>query len=68
MNTISQFNYELNKEGKKKYLVALPVFRGSKGFNHKTILVSAKDENDATALVRHLKPNDNIGKIKEVKY
>lgn len=47
-----------------QYLVALPTFRGSKGFNHPTILVSAKDENDARALVRHLKPHDNIGDIK----
>lgn len=47
-----------------QYLVALPISRGSKGFNHRTILVSAKDENDARALVRHLKPRDNIGDIK----
>lgn len=49
-----------------QYLVALPIFRGSKGFNHPTILVSAKDERDARALVRHLKPHDNIGDIKVV--
>ena len=47
-----------------QYLVALPIFPGSKGFNHPTILVSGKDENDARALVRHLKPHDNIGDIK----
>lgn len=47
-----------------KYLVALPIFPGRKGFNHPTILVSAKDENDARALVRHLKPQSNIGDIK----
>ena len=47
-----------------QYLVALPIFRGSKGFNHPTILVSAKDECDARALVKHLKPHDNIGDIK----
>lgn len=50
---------------KKKYLVALPVFRGAKGFNHRTVLVSATDRYDAIALVRHLRPNDNIGDIKE---
>jgi len=50
----------------KTYLAALPCFRGSKGFNHRTILVSAKDLDDARALIRHLKPNDNIGDIKLV--
>lgn len=53
---------------KKKYLIALPCFRGSKGFNHQTILVSAKDKNDAIALALHLKPNSTIGDIKEVDY
>lgn len=53
---------------KKKFLVALPCFPRSKGFNHRTILVSGIDENDAIQLVRHLKPNDNIGDIKEVNY
>jgi hypothetical protein len=52
----------------KKYLVALPCFHGAKGFNHPTILVSAKNVIDAIALVRHLRPNDNIGDIKEVSY
>jgi hypothetical protein len=52
----------------QKYLVALPIFPGAKGFNHPTILVSAKDERDAAALVRHLRPHDNIGDIKEVNY
>ena len=47
-----------------QYLFALPIFRSSKGFNHPTILVSAKDERDARALVRHLKPNDHIGDMK----
>ena len=47
-----------------QYLFALPIFRGSKGVNHKTILVSAKDERDARALVRHLKPNEHIGDMK----
>jgi hypothetical protein len=49
---------------KKRYLVALPIFPGAKGFCHRTILVSAKDLNDCIRLVRHLRPNDNIGDIK----
>lgn len=55
---------------KKKYLIALPCFRGdNKTWNHQTILVSAKDENDAIALVRHIKGNHvNIGKMEEVDY
>jgi len=52
------------KTPKKRYLVALPCFPGSKGFCHRTILVSATDEQDCIALVRHLRPNDNIGDIK----
>jgi hypothetical protein len=52
----------------QKYLVALPSFKGEKGFNHCTILVTAKDERDAVALVRHLKPHDNVGDIKQVDY
>ena len=53
---------------KNKYLVALPAFPKAKGFNHQTILVSAIDENDAISLVKHLKPNSNIGDIKKVNY
>jgi hypothetical protein len=54
---------------KKKYLIALPCFRGATGFNHKTILVSATDENDAVGAVLHIKGNNvNIGDIKEVNY
>ena len=52
----------------KKYLIALPTFKGATGFNHRTILVSAKNERAAIALARHLKPNDNIGEIKQVNY
>lgn len=51
-----------------KYLIALPIFRGDKGFNHPTILVSAKDERDAVALARHLRPHAHIGDIKKVDY
>ena len=56
------------KKNKKRYLVALPCFPGAKGFNHETILVSAKNEIDAISLVRHLKPHNHIGDIKEVDY
>lgn len=51
-----------------KYLIALPCFKGSKGFNHPTILVSAKSESDAIAIVRNLNPLSNIGDIKKVNY
>ena len=51
-----------------KYLIALPCFRGSKGFNHQTILVSAPDRVAAIKLVRHLKGDVNIGDMKKVNY
>lgn len=51
-----------------KYLVALPVFPGTKGFCCPAILVRAKDENDAVSVVRHLKPKAIIGDIKKVSY
>lgn len=57
-----------DKNSKNNYLVALPSFRGAKGFNHQTILVSAKDENDARVVASSLKPNRNIGDIKKVDY
>ena len=52
----------------RKYLIALPCFPNAKGFNHPTILVSAKNERDAKVLARHLRPNVNIGEIKRVNY
>jgi hypothetical protein len=52
----------------KKYLIALPSLHGQKGFNCPTILVAAKDKNDAIALARHLRPHANIGDIKQVNY
>lgn len=52
----------------KKFLIALPSFPHAKGFCHRTILVSAIDETDAISLARFLKPNDNIGDVKEVNY
>lgn len=51
-----------------RYLIALPTFKGSKGFNHPTILVGALNENAARAMVRRLKPSANIGDIKIVNY
>ena len=54
---------------KKKYLIALPSFPNTKGFNCQTILVSARDEKNAIILARHIKGNGvNIGDIKEVDY
>ena len=52
----------------KKYLIALPSFRGSKGFCHRTILISANSENEAISIAISLKPHDNIGDVKEVSY
>jgi endonuclease YncB( thermonuclease family) len=51
---------------KKQYLVALPCFPNSKGFNHETVLVSALDNNEAALVARHLRPGRYIGEIKEV--
>lgn len=53
---------------KHKYLIALPIFKGSVGFNHKTILVSATSKEEAIKIVMHLKPSKNIGNIKVVDY
>ena len=56
-------------DDKKKYLIALPTFPNDKGFCHKTVLVSAKDEFDAIRLAVHLKGSHvNIGEIKQVDY
>lgn len=52
----------------KKYLIALPGYKGTKGFCHPTILIRAKDKNDAIQIVSHLKPKSYIGDIKEVDY
>jgi hypothetical protein len=52
---------------KSKYLVALPCFAGAKGFNHRTILVSAKDEMEARATASYLS-GCNIGDVKKVNY
>lgn len=53
---------------KNTYLIALPIFKGSKGFCHPTILVSAKDEDDAIAIALSKKGNVNIGDVKKVSY
>jgi len=52
----------------EKYLIALPVFKGGTGYNHQTILVSATNKSDAIAIARHLKPDCNIGDVKQVNY
>lgn len=59
--------YKENNE-MNKYLVALPSFPNSTGFNHPTILVKAKSIEEAKKIVRHLKTNSNIGDIKKVNY
>ena len=60
---------KMTKEKKKnKYLIALPSFRGDNGFNHKTILVSAINKDDAIAIACFLEPGENIGDIKMVDY
>lgn len=53
---------------KYKYLIALPIFAGEKGFNHQTILVSARNEREAVSIAIHLRPCTNIGDIKQVNY
>lgn len=53
---------------KRKFLIALPSFRGDKGWNHPTILVSAESENEAIAIAKNKKPKANIGDVKEVFY
>lgn len=52
----------------KKFLIALPSFKGAKGFCHRTVLVSAENEMEAESKAIELKPNDNIGEVKEVNY
>ena len=56
-----------------KFLIALPIFAGSKGFNHPTILVSARNKESAVIkaigiLESRGKKMINIGDIKRVKY
>lgn len=53
---------------KQKYLIALPAFKGSKGWNHQTILVSATSETEAIAIAKTKRPHSNIGSIKIVNY
>lgn len=55
----------MNEKVKKQYLIALPCFPGEKGFCHRTILVRAKDRNDAIDQAKHHHPNSYIGDIKE---
>ena len=53
---------------KSHFLIALPIFRGSKGFCHPTILVFATNEREAISIAKHIKPFDNIGDVKKVDY
>ena len=52
----------------KKYLIALPSFPNDKGFNHRTILITADSEGEAIRIAQGLRPRDNIGDVKEVYY
>ena len=52
----------------KKFLIALPTFPNDKGFNHRTILITAEDKQEAVRIASKLRPNCNIGDIKEVTY
>lgn len=53
----------------KKFLIALPSFKGSKGFNHPTILLSAENKTEAIKKALRIKgENINIGDIKKVNY
>jgi hypothetical protein len=65
-----QNTVELKKDngGKNKYLVALPCFPNAKGFSHQTILLYARNIDDARCLAKILKPRSNIGDIKKVDY
>lgn len=56
-----------------KFLIALPIFKGGKGFCHPTILVSARNKEDAVIRAISIEEkkgnrNINIGDIKRVKY
>jgi len=52
----------------QKFLVALPIFSKSIGFCHQTILARAKNKKDCISLVKYLRPNQNIGDIKQTYY
>jgi len=54
-------------ESTSNYLIALPCFRGAKGFCHPTILISATSENDAISTAKRL-TGRHIGDIKKVDY
>ena len=53
---------------KKKFVVALPNLPNQKGFNCPTITALAKNISDCISIIRHLRPNVNIGDIKQVNY
>lgn len=50
----------------KKYLIALD--RRAKDWCCRTVLVSAENENEAYSIAKRLRPNDELGMIKEVSY
>ena len=52
----------------KKYLIALPAFRGGKGFCHQTILVRANNEAEAISIAMRLRPGRHTGDVKKVDY
>jgi len=68
INNIRIVPENYNQLEKNNYLVALPCFPNSKGFNHRTVLVSAINENEARDIAMYLKPNRHIGDIKKVNY
>lgn len=53
---------------KNKYLIALPCFPKDKGFSHKTILITAINEDEAKDKAKRLRPHSNIGDVKLVNY
>lgn len=53
---------------KDKYLVALPTFKGGKGFCHPTILVSASSEEEAKETALRLSKERFVGDAKIVDY
>lgn len=56
------------ENNKRKFVVALPSFGCMKGFNCRTILVSAKDKNEAMSIACRLSGRQFCGDVKEVFY
>jgi len=70
INTNKDTQTPMNTAPKKRFLIALPCFpNDTKSWNHQTILVSAKDRDDAIALAKHLRPDcRHIGRVEQVNY